>query len=261
MATSDFRKRIELFLAEYDEPEMTTPAGDTELAEKFIAGLAEEEVVDLATQAAWSTIWAVRRDRQRAAEARAVRSRPTAEQSRATAAARAAEQSEDQRWSTVFDDPTTTEYPHNAGERAAFRRWLGDRFPGWYERAHAGWEAVATTGGGRSWHDVEMFEDDWHPSGVMAAGRQRTMLRVSELIHEVAAQVRLDVTEELLHTEFALGGGQRVTWGEASAEQHRQRIELLSKNAAANVEAAARHEKAIEMLCGGRVANLRELAA
>jgi hypothetical protein len=38
-----------------------------------------------------------------------------------------------------------------------------DRFDEWYRRGHA---LVTATG---DQHKIEMFEDDWHPDGVMAA--------------------------------------------------------------------------------------------
>jgi hypothetical protein len=56
------------------------------------------------------------------------------------------------------------------------------------------------------------------------------------------------VTEELLGTEFALRDGRKVTWGEATRGEHMQRIALLQKNAAGNVDAAARHYQAVAML-------------
>lgn len=58
----------------------------------------------------------------------------------------------------------------------------------------------------------------------------------------------MEFTAELLASEFALGDGRRVTWGEATVGDHEQRIELLTKNAAANAEAAARHVNAVSVL-------------
>ena len=73
------------------------------------------------------------------------------------------------------------------------------------------------------------------------------------------AETRLQVTEELLGSEFALGDGRRVTWREATVNDHRQRIALLTHNAAANAEAATRHEKAVELIVHAGVATLGEV--
>lgn len=61
-------------------------------------------------------------------------------------------------------------------------------------------------------------------------------------------RLRMDWTEELLGSEFALGDGTRVRWGDATAEQHRYRYELHKRNALAGLEGAARHHQAIERL-------------
>jgi putative heme degradation protein len=65
-------------------------------------------------------------------------------------------------------------------------------------------------------------------------------------IQNYTDHIRLQVTQELLATTFALGDGVVVTWGEATVAQHEQRISLLTKNAAGNLEAAARHRSAVQ---------------
>lgn len=62
------------------------------------------------------------------------------------------------------------------------------------------------------------------------------------------AAVRLELTEELLASSFALGDGTRVTWAEATVEQHQARVAMLQGMAAGTLETAARHEEAVAML-------------
>jgi len=71
--------------------------------------------------------------------------------------------------------------------------------------------------------------------------------------------VRLEVTRELLETQFALGDGQVVTWGEATIEQHQQRADLLEKMAIGTAETSARHLAAIRMLSDAGVQKLELL--
>jgi hypothetical protein len=77
-------------------------------------------------------------------------------------------------------------------------------------------------------------------------GRKADSLRA--LLSEYKAMVRLELTEELLASPFALGDGTSVTWGEATKEQHEIRIALLTKSAVGTLETAARHGAAIRMI-------------
>jgi hypothetical protein len=151
-------------------------------------------------------------------------------------------------------------YPLNAKDRSEFLKWCGDRFDEWYSRAHGAWATQEGDPDASRWRSVELFEDDWHPDGVMAAARQRAWVKVHDLIDAVAEQVRLEVTEELLGSEFALGDGTMVTWGDATVADHEQRIRLLEANAVGNVQTAARHRAAIVMINDGNVKTLAEVA-
>jgi hypothetical protein len=139
----------------------------------------------------------------------------------------------------LFDDPAS--FPGNAKQRREFRRWAGDRFGGWYERGRAAAEAS----GERA---LRFFESDWHEGGQREYYEILRAKRVRELIDEVAGETRLETTRELLSTIFALGDGSQVTWGDATAEQHEQRIEMLTRNAVGVVETAARHAAAVRMI-------------
>src|SRR5690606_36081744 len=66
--------------------------------------------------------------------------------------------------------------------------------------------------------------------------------RMTAAIEQYRVDVRLELTQELLGSEFALGDGRTVTWGEATAEDHQQRIEMLTKSAGGTLQTAARHQ-------------------
>jgi hypothetical protein len=71
--------------------------------------------------------------------------------------------------------------------------------------------------------------------------------------------VRLEITEELLSGYFALGDGRRVTWGDATLDDHAQRVNQLMSHAQGTVETAVRHQAAIEMIRDAGVHTLREV--
>jgi hypothetical protein len=81
-----------------------------------------------------------------------------------------------------------------------------------------------------------------------------------------AVRSRVTIAEAMeaagqLGIRFALGDGTMTTWGKATVADHRQRIEMLAKNAAGVVETAARHEAAVAMISEADVTCLDELAA
>jgi hypothetical protein len=83
---------------------------------------------------------------------------------------------------------------------------------------------------------------------------------IDEFADKIRVETRLELTRELLSAEFALGDGRTVTWGDATAHDHAQRIDLLLKNAHGSVETANRHRVAIAMLAEHETATLREIA-
>lgn len=68
---------------------------------------------------------------------------------------------------------------------------------------------------------------------------------VDMLLDEFRNAVIVNWTSDLLGSQFAVGDGQTVTWGQATAGQHLARIQLLTQNARGNLEAIRRHEAAI----------------
>jgi len=89
----------------------------------------------------------------------------------------------------LFDDPTS--YPGNAQDRKAFRRWAGDRFGEWYRRGRA----LITATGDKA--KIEMFEDDWHPDGVMAAAAERRMYAMTDALNQMRAVTVREVIGEV----------------------------------------------------------------
>ena len=136
--------------------------------------------------------------------------------------------------------------------RKRFRRWCGaERFGDWHRRARQVVNALNDD------DRTEMFLEDWHPDGVSGRRYEVMAEKTAVLIDEYSARIRVEFTAELLASEFALGDGRRITWGEASIGDHEQRIALLTRNATANAEAAARHCNAVSTL---KMANVDRLA-
>lgn len=88
---------------------------------------------------------------------------------------------------------------------------------------------------------------------------ERRDAAIRDLTAALAEEIRLELTEELLSTEFAIGDGSRVTWGAATTADHERRIEMLEGNIAANADTAAKHRAAIEMLKTSHASTLRDI--
>ena len=81
-----------------------------------------------------------------------------------------------------------------------------------------------------------------------ARSRARFETNIMAIMQNYAADLRIEWTTELLEAGISLPDGSRTTWGAATIEQHQTRIDMLTHNAVANAEAAARHRVAIDML-------------
>lgn len=92
-----------------------------------------------------------------------------------------------------------------------------------------------------------------------AESRQALVQKLAEIADEYADRRRIEWTSELLDSGFALPDGTVVLWGDATIAQHSERAAMLTRNAAANAEAAARHRKAIGDLTERGAETLREL--
>lgn len=89
--------------------------------------------------------------------------------------------------------------------------------------------------------------------------QQRHLERMTSYLEDFLAEQRMQWTEELLQSTFAMPDGSLVLWGEATVEQHKVRRDMLLSNARGNMEAASRHERAIRDLTQGRRSRLRDL--
>lgn len=93
----------------------------------------------------------------------------------------------------------------------------------------------------------------------MQALRERQQRRLEDIQAAYTAELRMEWAEELLSKLFALGDGTQVAWGEATIEQHEQRIELLMGNILGNIDTLKRHQLAVELLTERGVTCLNDL--
>lgn len=80
-----------------------------------------------------------------------------------------------------------------------------------------------------------------------------------QLIARIRHETLVEWTSELLNTEFALADGSRLTWGNATLEQHESRITMLQANAVANIEALNRHYAAVMAIIENGTRSLSEI--
>ena len=78
--------------------------------------------------------------------------------------------------------------------------------------------------------------------------KERMNATMRQAIETFAQSVRMEWTAELLASGFILSNGSKVTWGDATVEQHEDRLTTFTRLAVANAEGAARHQQAIEAL-------------
>lgn len=71
---------------------------------------------------------------------------------------------------------------------------------------------------------------------------------MKRLLDSYRDSLRMEWTEELRQSTFALRDGTLVTWGAASRAHHEERVAIFRANAEANLEGAARHMAAIDTL-------------
>lgn len=117
-------------------------------------------------------------------------------------------------------------------------------------------ETVAAERSARNarWAEQRAEEDEKERARLSAIlGHARNA--VSSMVHEL----KIEWTAELLDTVVALGDGTKVAWGEATYAQHDQRASMLERNGAVNLEAAARHRRAMEELEAAGAETLRQM--
>lgn len=240
------------------------------IARRIVSAMSEEGLRDLAIETVMDWIWSARRARQLDIELAAQR-----ETSAAELELKKQEEAAKQllRFERAFEDPLllvrwTGGTYIRSDELDQFRLWCGNtRYEEWNQRAHAIISQQAPAGD----HDLrpqghEMFFETFHPGGRDAYRQEEDRIweaRRHDLIRGLLEQyketIRLELTEELLGSIFALGDGRRVTWGEATRAEHEQRIDMLAKNANANAAAAARHMAAVSMIEEAGVERLADI--
>lgn len=82
-----------------------------------------------------------------------------------------------------------------------------------------------------------------------------------QLVNSVRTETVLELTRELLSSQFSLGDGKSVLWGEATVDDHLNRIHLLLAQATGNVETSNRHKAAIYILQKHGVTKLNDVTA
>lgn len=93
------------------------------------------------------------------------------------------------------------------------------------------------------------------------AADERHLARMKQIIDDYTASLKVQWTEELLASTFALSGGVVVTWGTATLEQHQERYDMFAGYAQANAGGAARHAQAIQELTRTGAVSLNDTVA
>lgn len=73
-------------------------------------------------------------------------------------------------------------------------------------------------------------------------------VRIQKYVAEYEACLKMEWTRELLESTFSLADGVKVAWGSATLQQHESRVAMFSEQAHWNLEGAARHQHAVDML-------------
>lgn len=106
---------------------------------------------------------------------------------------------------------------------------------------------VASTKETRQWHKAYEAEKERIRVEDPTEYRRRYPT-IGQAIDDMRAELRLELTAELLMTTFALGDGRTVSWGRATVADHRQRVSMLANKAIGTLQTAALHEEAIAVI-------------
>lgn len=74
---------------------------------------------------------------------------------------------------------------------------------------------------------------------------QRERERHQAFVDRIKAEARMEWTADLLASTFAVGDGTRVSWAEATVQQHEQRIAFLTRHVEGSLDTLKRHEVAV----------------
>lgn len=93
-----------------------------------------------------------------------------------------------------------------------------------------------------------------------AADDERRRSEFQAIVDSYTSKLKIEWTAELLASTFALDDGRMVTWGDATVDDHRERLAMFTRNAQANLEGAVRHQRAIDTLEQCSIERLADLA-
>lgn len=155
-----------------------------------------------------------------------------------------------------------------------FREFLGrERYEAWYAKACDLQRRIPPADFTRNAEDTNphlraniKFDFFVHPEQTSWSGRDawtawENKQDTDRFVEEIEQRIRIEVTEELLSTAFATGDGNRVTWGTATLDQHKDRLRMLKKHIQGTAETAAMHSAAIKMIQEAGVSTLAEVSA
>lgn len=100
-----------------------------------------------------------------------------------------------------------------------------------------------------------------HRAWVRREAERKRLEEGSVRIENWLAKVKLamDFTDSLLASEFALGDGRRVTWGEATPAEHRDRIEMMHRQIDGCERDLELHSRVLEALVSSGASSLNDL--
>lgn len=67
-------------------------------------------------------------------------------------------------------------------------------------------------------------------------------------VDQFKSELKMEWTRELLASSFVLKSGERVTWGDATVAQHKERMAMFKEQARINMDGAERHKLAIQQI-------------
>jgi hypothetical protein len=231
---------------------------EPEVARLFISRMFAVDLRRIASDLLSQWVRKARREKQLEIERKAARMRAACEGQNELAEPVTRSARGSRSYQDAFDDPIEA-YRHaffsSQKTRRSFIRFCGDSFDEWKTRTRVLIEELRSDGD----DPAPCFDADWHPGGDRGWRLDQLQPDLVRHIEEYATHIRLELTAELLGSEFALGDGRRVTWGDATVTDHDQRISMLIANASANAEAAARHRAAVMLIESLGVQSLGEI--
>ena len=126
--------------------------------------------------------------------------------------------------------------------------YLGKHLHGWVTSSQGGRKKSAVYFGCECEPCLKAKEvwDQWDADEI--TGRSALSQKLRGMLNDYVSNLKIEWTTELLHSRFGLRDGTLVTWGQATIGQHQERHKMFSDNAIANIEGAARHQVAIDVL-------------